>query len=309
MQYTILGAGGSIGNALAYELTKRHIKVRLVSRKGVTMDNATTVKADLTNREETNMAIKGSTIVFLCVGLPYNAKIWNELWPKIIQNTIDGCKANNSKLIFFDNVYMYGQVSGKMTEETPYNPCSKKGEVRARIARMLDEEYKKGELDVISARAADLYGPFITTASIPYVMAFEKMIQGKSASWLLDNKLEHSYTYTNDCAKALLLLAADDRAFNQTWHLPTHNPPITGKEFIDIIANELHTSGKHKILSKWMIRFAGMFNGTIKEILEMSYQYDSPYYFDSSKFNLHYNFTPTKYSDGIRKTLSFYLKD
>ena len=31
-----------------------------------------------------------------------------------------------AKLIFFDNVYMYGKVNGIMTEETAFNPCSKK---------------------------------------------------------------------------------------------------------------------------------------------------------------------------------------
>jgi len=38
---------------------------------------------------------------------------------------------------------MYGLVKGIMTEETPYNPFSKKGEVRAEIARMLEKEFNK----------------------------------------------------------------------------------------------------------------------------------------------------------------------
>jgi hypothetical protein len=38
-------------------------------------------------------------------------------------NAIEACKRAGAKLVFFDNVYMYGRVSGPMTEETPFNPC------------------------------------------------------------------------------------------------------------------------------------------------------------------------------------------
>jgi len=51
---------------------------------------------------------------------------------------------------------MYGKVSGTMTEETPFNPCSKKGEVRAKIATSLINEWKAGALTAMIARAADL---------------------------------------------------------------------------------------------------------------------------------------------------------
>jgi hypothetical protein len=79
-------------------------------------------------------AVAGSTVVHLLVGLKYDVKVWRELWPRIMGNAIEACKRANAKLIFFDNVYMYGKVIGPTTEETPFNPCSKKGEIRAQIA-------------------------------------------------------------------------------------------------------------------------------------------------------------------------------
>jgi hypothetical protein len=81
--------------------------------------------------------------VYLVAGLKYDTKTWQEQWPKVMRNTIDACKKHNSKLIFFDNVYAYGLVTGAMTEGTPFNPNSKKGEIRARIATMLLEEINK----------------------------------------------------------------------------------------------------------------------------------------------------------------------
>ena len=137
MKHTILGAGGSIGNALTYELLKTNETIRLVSRSNYSVKGTESYKADLTSYEETVAGVKGSDIVYLCAGLPYDSKIWAKLWPKVMKNSIDACKSVNAKLIFFDNVYMYGKVEGKMTETTPYNPCSRKGEVRAGLVSNL----------------------------------------------------------------------------------------------------------------------------------------------------------------------------
>ena len=79
-------------------------------------------------------AVKGSQIAYLTVGLPYKTAIWQQSWPVIMSNLINACKEHSTKLVFFDNVYLYGRVDGWMTEETPINPCSKKVEVRAQIA-------------------------------------------------------------------------------------------------------------------------------------------------------------------------------
>ncbi|MFW6372035.1 MAG: NAD-dependent epimerase/dehydratase family protein, partial [Bacteroidota bacterium] len=157
MKHTLLGAGGAIGISYAHELINKKEKVRLVSRSGAGMEGAETVKADLSNFQQTAEAVKGSDIVYLFAGLLYDKKVWAELWPKIMAVCTEACKQEEARFVFFDNVYMYGKVDGKMTEETPYNPWSKKGEVRAGIAKSLEGEFKAGNLQVIIARAADLY--------------------------------------------------------------------------------------------------------------------------------------------------------
>jgi hypothetical protein len=67
------------------------------------------------------------------------------MWPRVMSNTIEACKRAGAKLIFFDNVYIYGKVSGPMTEATPFNPCSKKGEIRANRATTLINGGKSGD--------------------------------------------------------------------------------------------------------------------------------------------------------------------
>lgn len=144
---TILGAGGAISNELVKLLRAEGKPVRLVRRGATTQDGAAeVVPADLSDKDQAIRAIAGSDLVFLLVGLKYDHKLWAEMWPRIMTNTIEACKRAGARLIFFDNVYMYGRVNGAMTEETPFHPTSSKGEVRARIASSLIDEWKAGNL-------------------------------------------------------------------------------------------------------------------------------------------------------------------
>ncbi|HRK52808.1 MAG TPA: NAD-dependent epimerase/dehydratase family protein [Cyclobacteriaceae bacterium] len=157
---TILGANGVIANNVSKHLTQYTNEIRLVSRNPKKVNETDQLmKADLLNAQQTADAIQGSKVVYLTAGIPYRTATWKTQWPIVMQNVIDGCKQHNAKLVFFSNVYPYGLVEGKMTEETPFNPCSKKGEVRAKIETSLLNEVKKGNLQAQIVRAADFYGP------------------------------------------------------------------------------------------------------------------------------------------------------
>ncbi len=306
--HTILGAGGAVGNQLFPLLQENHRGVRLVSRNAEPIAHVEAVPTDITNYEQTLDAVRGSDTVYLVAGLAYDIRVWKKSWPKIMTNVIDACKTHHSKLIFFDNVYMYGKVDGTMTEETPFNPVSKKGEIRAKIATQLLNEMKAGNIKAIIARSADFYGPVGFTTSVPNMLVFGNLRKGKKAQWLLNAKAVHSFTYVPDAAQALCVLAQSDDAFGQTWHMPTAGNPLTGEEFIKETAKQMKTEDKYSVISKGMMRIGGLFDRNIKESIEMSYQNQFPYLFDSSKFNSAFNFEPTSYYEGIEKTAKWALE-
>ena len=157
---TILGAGGAVGKSLASELKSYTSEIRLVSRNPKAVNPSDQLmKADLTNPEQVDLAVAGSEIVYLTVGLEYNIKVWQAQWPVIMRNVTDSCKRHNARLVFFDNVYMYDRdYMGNMTEATPIRPTSKKGEVRAGIEAMLKKEIESGRLKALIARSADFIG-------------------------------------------------------------------------------------------------------------------------------------------------------
>ena len=222
-------------------------------------------------------------------------------------NTIEACKRANAKLIFFDNVYMYGRVAGAMTEDTPFNPTSKKGEIRARVASTLIKEWNSGSLTAMIARAADFYGPDARNG-MANVLVFEPMSKKQKAMCLVNDALAHSYTYTPDAAEALVTLAGAESAWNQTWHMPTAPNPPTGKEFITQAAEAMGAAPKYRVLHPLMVRIFGWFNPVVSEIHEMLYQNDSPYLFDSLKYARAFGFKPTPYAEGIRATAASYRR-
>lgn len=300
---TILGSTGVIGTELAKSLTYYTDKIRLVSRNPKKVNSSDELfTANLTNAQEVLKAVEGSEIVYLTVGIQYKIGIWQKQWPVIMKNVIDACKTHKAKLVFFDNVYAYGLVKGWMKEDTIIHPTSEKGEVRAKISRMIMKEVDKANIDAIIARAADFYGPN-TPLSFVNATVFDNFNKGKKAQWFMNANKKHSLTYTPDAGKATAILGNAKFAYNQVWHLPTDKNALTGKEFIEIAANEFGVKPDYIVLKKWMIKMAGLFIPVIKESIEMLYQYEQDYLFDSTKFEKAFKFTPTNYKAGIIETV------
>ena len=305
MKHTILGAGGAISNVLCRELIASGASVRLVSRSGRGVAGAESVHADLLDPVSVQHAVDEGSTVYLLAGLAYRTAIWQAQWPRIMRNTIDAVASRGARLIFFDNVYMYGRVDGVMTEETPIQPASRKGEVRARIASDLLDAARGGRIKASIARSADFYGSDAKT-SVPNLLVFQPLSQGKKAQWLVNADVPHSFTYIPDAARALPLMAAANDSWGEVWHLPTAAPPWTGREIVAAAARALNVEPRMMVLRPWMLRLAGIFNGNIRESVEMLYQSALPYRFDSSKFERRFGVQPTPYATGIMETAQNY---
>lgn len=298
--YVILGAGGPSANALTSELSAQNKTVRLVSRKKIAVadQNLSWFQADLLNEGQVKAAVKGATVVYLCAGIIYDAAIWKQQWPVIMDNVINSVKSVHARLIFLDNIYMYGQVNGPITEHTPYHPCSIKGEIRARIANKLMDEVSAGNIRASIARAADFYGASSMNSFID-MMVFDKYSKNQSAQWVGNPKMLHNFSYIPDVGKALYLLGQETESDNQIWHLPTAKP-VNGIEFIQLAAKIYQVEPKYTTINKLMLRLVGIFKKVVAGTVEMYYQYDHDYQFDSTKFEQYFDFKPTSYADGIK---------
>lgn len=302
---TILGAGGAIGSELAKELKKYTSDIRLVSRNPKKVNETDQLfPADLTDSEQVKKAIAGSEIVYVVVGFEYNIKVWRKEWVKLMKTVIEACQANKAKLVFFDNVYMYDRdFLGNMTEETPIRPTSKKGEVRAEVAKLIMYAVKAGKLEALIARAADFYGPKNEKSFLMEVVP-KNFKKGKAANWFVRLDKIHSFTYTPDAAKATAILGNTPDAYNQVWHLPTDSQKLTGKQWIELFAKEMNVAPKISVLPAWLVAVIGWFVPFMRELHEMLYQYDRDYFFNSEKFEKRFDFKPTPYQEGVKQSLN-----
>lgn len=299
---TILGSGGSIGVELAKALQQYTGEIRLVSRNPEKVNPTDELfPADLMNREEMERAVDGSDVVYVTIGFPYDAEIWADRWPPFIMNLVDICVERQCRMVFFDNIYLYSEEHlGRMTEETPVDPPSRKGQIRAQIAGIIMDEIARGNLKALIARSADFYGPSLKN-SILTETVFEPLGRGKKANWLGSDRYRHSFTYTPDAGKATALLGNTESAYQQVWHLPTAPNPFTGKEWVEAIADVLEVEADYRVVPRWMVRLIGILNPVMRESVEMLYQYEREYVFDSGKFESAFDFRPTSYEEGIRE--------
>lgn len=302
--HTILGANGVIGRELSRVLARAGERIRQVSRQPRQVNASDeTLAADLLDPAAVDTAVAGSRVAYLMAGLQYNTRVWQEQWPRVMRNAIDACARHECRLVFFDNVYAYGLVDGPMTEETPFNPRSRKGEVRARIATTLLKEMAAGNVQAMIVRAADFYGPGATT-SFTDATVFQRLKAGKSPQWIGNPRAIHTFTYTPDAGRGVAVLGRSDAAYGQTWHLPTHHEPITGERFVRLSCELAGETYRLQTAPRWMLRLMGLFNPLLRESDEMLYQFEYDYRFESRKIASAFHLVPTSYRDGIAATIA-----
>lgn len=301
--HTILGANGIIAQELSRALAEYTSDIRQVSRnpRKVNPTDETFV-ADLLDNQATANAVAGSEVVYLVAGLKYDISVWQEQWPRVMRNVIDACRKHGARLVFFDNVYAYGRVAGAMTEDTPFNPISKKGEVRAKIATMLLDEMRGDNLRAMIVRSADFYGPG-AVQSFPHATVFERLRAGKAPQWIGNPNALHTFTFTPDAGHAIAVLGKSSEAYGQTWHLPTTKEPLTGADFVRLACDLAGQPFKLQVAPRWMLKLMGIFMPVLRENEEMMYQFEYDYRFDSSKIESAFSLQPTPYTQGISESL------
>ena len=295
----ILGAGGSVGIALAKELKSYTQNIFLFSRNPTKVnDSDILLSGNLLNQEETTTALKNIDIAYLMVGLPYDTKIWERDFLKIVENVIRGCKIHKVPLVFLDNVYMYDpEYFEDLDENTPYKIVSKKGAVRTAIANLIMEEIKNNEINIMIARSADFYGKDIKNSMFNQ-QVIKRIQNGKKANWLIYANKKHSLTLVDDAAKAIALLGNNNSAYNQVWHLPT-DKAYTANELIEKISQISGKPANIQVVSRFMISILSWFIPAVKETRELLYQYRNDYEFTSTKFEKAFGVKPTTIEKGL----------
>lgn len=299
----ILGANGQIGEELARELKRNFTSdIRIVSKEAQKVNDTDEVfSADLTIKEKAIEAVKGAEIAYFTLGLPISSDMWENLFPKILQNVIDACKINGTKLVFFDNTYMYPQDDRNLIEQTPFQPLGRKAKVRKQMAEMVLKEIQSGQLEAVICRAPEFYGPG-KTQSITNTFIFNNIKEGKKLKVPTSANKKRSLIWTPDASRATALIGNTPDAYGQTWHLPVDQSHPTYKEFIALASTIYGKELKYSVVPKFVVQIGAWFNPKVKELLELLPRYAYDNLFDDTKFRKRFpDFQVTSYKQGIEQ--------
>ncbi|WP_030761977.1 NAD-dependent epimerase/dehydratase family protein [Streptomyces griseus] len=303
---TVLGAGGPIADELARELHHNHTKdIRLVSRKPSKVNGTDElVAADLTDADAAGRAVAGSDIAYLTVGLPLDSDLWERQFPVIMRNVIDACAEHGTKLVFFDNTYMYPGTPAPQTETTAFAPAGRKGRVRGQLATMLLEAMRTGRVEALIGRAPEFYGPG-RTKSYTNSLVFKRIKAGKRPFVPVDAHTARSLIWTPDAGRALALLGNTPDAYGQTWHLPVDPHRQTYAQLIEIAGEVTGRKIGYTPLPMAAFRLGRHFVKPLDEMFELLVRYRNDNIFDSSKFAARFpDFPVTSYREGVEQILA-----
>lgn len=303
---TVLGANGQIAQELTRYLHNNVTEdIRLVSRNPVNVhDTDQLFAANLMDADATAEAVAGSDIAYLTVGLPIDSTLWEQQFPVMMANTIAACQKHGTKLVFFDNTYMYPRTSTPQVEDTQFKPVGRKATVRAQIANMLLREIHAGTIEAVICRAPEFYGPG-KTQSLTNSAVFDRIKQGKRPMIPVNAHTRRTLIWTPDASRGMGLIGNTPDAYGQTWHLPTDPERLTYAQMITFASTVIGRHIRYTTVPETVFKIGGRFNPAVKEASELLPRYRVDNIFDSSKFATRFrDFKVTPYREGISKIIN-----
>jgi nucleoside-diphosphate-sugar epimerase len=303
--HVVIGASGSIGNAVVRTLAAQGKRVRAVNRSGRAELPAGVelVKGNAADPASMRDVCRGAAVVYNCANVLYTD--WAEKFPPIMDGVIAGAAAAGAKLVFADNLYMYGKVTGLITEDLPYAATTRKGRVRARLADTLMAAHRAGVVRAAIGRASDFYGPGAVNSAAGD-LTMRPLLEGKKAMWAGSLDVLHTLTYVDDFARGLITLGERDQALGQVWHIPGA-APLTGRQFLSLAFEVAGLPPKIGAYARPIMTAVSLFSPMVREVVEMLYQFEAPFVVDGSKFARTFGFSPaTSHREALQHTLAWF---
>lgn len=305
--HVIFGTG-AIGLATYDALRRRGEDVRLVNRSGraAVPDDVEVIAGDATDAAFTTAAASGARVVYQALNPPYAE--WTERFPALQAGVLAAAEANGARLVSIENVYMYGRPAGRpLTEDRSHHAHTKKGLMRSRMSHDLLKAHEADRVEVAIGRASDYFGPRGGAQSNLGDRVFPAVLKGKTATVMGDADQPHTYTYIPDIGEGLAVLGEHPDAPGRAWHLPNDPHTLTTRELVDLVHREAGRSRTRLLrVPPFVIRAYALTNPTVRELLEMQYQFEEPFIVDSSLIHDKLAVHATPLRQAVAETLAAY---
>jgi nucleoside-diphosphate-sugar epimerase len=305
--HIIFGAG-SLGLATANALVAQNKRVRIVSRSGKArgLTGVEVFRADVENAAQAIEAASGAAVIYNCIGLPYDIRIWTDKWPRIQANLIGAAKASGANYIFGDSLYMYGDTNGApVNEDSPNNATTKKGKLRTQIAQMVQDAHARGEIRSAIVRGSDFFGPTVTSNGFIGERSVGAMLRGKPALLVGNIDLPHTYTFIEDFGQAMAVVGERAEALGQIWHAPNVET-LTTRQMMQRFADAAKLPIKFQVIGNTVLILMGLFVPFMRELGDLAYSREKPYIVESDKITRLLGLKATPLPVAVQRTLDWY---
>jgi nucleoside-diphosphate-sugar epimerase len=269
-------------------------------------DDVEVIAGDANDPAFTVEVARGARVVYQTLNPPYAH--WSEQFPGLQAGVLAAAQGSGARFVSMENVYMYGRPAGRpLTEDRPYDAHTKKGQLRGRMARELLEAHRAGRVQVAIGRASDYFGPRGGAQSNLGDRVMHAALVGKTATVQGNPDQPHTYTYIPDIGEGLAVLGEHPDAPGDVWHLPNDPDTRTTRELVDIVYKQAgQPRTKLRAVPPLLLRILAFTNSTIRELLEMQYQFAEPFIVDSSKLATKLGVQATPLDDALADTLRSY---
>ncbi|QCK87004.1 NAD-dependent epimerase/dehydratase family protein [Phreatobacter aquaticus] len=294
---------GPVGKAAVERLHAqgRQVRVAQRSRPAELPDGVDFVACDVLQAGQVMRIVAGADQVVVTIGFAYDGEVWRQSWPLAMSNLLAACEVAGARMVFLDNLYMYGPQDTPLREDTPLTSFGAKPAVRAEITRQWMAAATAGRVRVAALRAPDFYGPGVGLSHIGDV-GFGAIARGKRAFLIAPPDMPHDFAYVPDVGRAIVsLLDATDDAFGQVWHMPSA-PTLTPRQILEIGARAIGMTPKISALPLWLLPAIGLFVPLLRGMVEMRFQWDRPYHVDAAKFKARFWSDVTPFEVGAAAT-------
>lgn len=306
-RHVVFGTG-AIGLATLDALRARGEHVRMVNRSGsaAVPADVEVVGGNAGDPAFTTAVTEGAQVVYQTLNPPYH--LWDQQFPALQAGVLAAAQTHGARLVSVENVYMYGPPNGRpLTEGRAHDAHTRKGRLRSTMSRDLLAAHEAGRVEVAIGRASDYFGPRGGAQSNVGDRVFPAALSGRTATVMGDPDQPHTYTFIPDIGEGLAVLGEHPDATGRAWHLPNDPATHTTRELVDLtfrLAGRSRT--RLRQVHPLLLRGLAVVNPTVRELLEMQYQFDEPFIVDSTPFTARFGMSSTPMQTAMEKTLDTY---
>ena len=301
----VFGAG-QVGSHLAESLLWSGAKVRVAKRSSTGIpDGAEPALGDATDPAFCEASVADAQVVDHCMNPAYSTRVWEEVLPKYLDNLIAAAGSVGARLVVLENLYMMGVGDGGLiNEDSPVDPRSRKGEIRARLAEALFAAHERGDVRAVAGRASDFYGP--RGVGTHFADRFWRpALTGKPAVFLPNPDNPHTYHFIPDVAEGLKQLGSGpEKILGRPWMLPCA-PAETSRALVDRFARVLGKDIVLRGMPKIALKAIGLVVPIVREVGEMLHQWESPFVVDDARFRAEFDASATDPDEGAARTVEW----